>query len=92
MADDLTPGRPLSRAQEDHRLQQAILALLVHEHPAQRCVDEVIRELTDQPQDPMQRDAITNALRRLAAAGLIHRHGAFVFATRAAVRADQLRP
>lgn len=72
------------------RIEQAILAVLLEEHPAQRSIEEVVRELTDRPEDFAARDAIDNALRDLVAAGLLHRHGPFVFATRAAVRFDEL--
>ena len=76
---------------EDHQAQQAILALLLEAHPGQLAVDEVLRELTDRPDEFGPRDAVNNALRDLAAAGLLHRHGPFVFATRAAVRFDELK-
>ena len=90
MAGDLTPGAQPGGAGDDDRLQQAILAVLLEEHPAQRSVEEIVRELTDRPEDFAARDAIDNALRDLVAAGLLHRHGNFLFATRAAVRFDQL--
>jgi len=85
MADRLTPG------QEDHQLQQAILGLLVLEHPAQRSIDEVVRELADPPYTRSARDDIHRALHDLVAAGLLHRNGHFVFATLAAIRSDELR-
>ena len=90
MADRLTMRAGSRGAGDDDHLQQAILALLLEEHPAQRSVEEVVHELTDRPEDFAARDAIDNALRDLVAAGLLHRHGLFVFATRAAVRFDQL--
>jgi hypothetical protein len=37
------------------------------------------------------RDVVENAIRDLVGAGPAHRHGAFVFATRAAVRFDELQ-
>jgi hypothetical protein len=70
--------------------QQAILAILLEAHPGQRSVEEIIREMTDRPDDFSARDAISNAIRDLVGAGLLHRHGPFVFATRAAVRFDEL--
>jgi predicted transcriptional regulator len=63
----------------------------------------ILERLTDQDQqrplsvDEIARDyedndiAVHDALRSLQAEGLIHRTGPFVFATRAAVRASQLR-
>jgi hypothetical protein len=50
-----------------------------------------VRGLTDRPDDFAPRDRVNNAVRDLAAAGLVHRHGAFVFASRAAVRLEELR-
>ena len=74
------------------KAEQAVLALLLHTHPALLSVDEVIRELTaDCPDEFGPRDDYQNALRELVATGLAHRHGAFVFATRAAVRGDELQ-
>ena len=76
----------------DHdQVQQAALAILLDAHPAQLSVNELVRELTDRPDEFGPRDAIDNAVRDLVGAGLVHRHGAFVFATRAAVRFDELQ-
>ena len=38
-----------------------------------------------------ERDRIDNAIRDLVGAGLLHRHGPFVFATHAAVRLNELK-
>jgi hypothetical protein len=78
-------------AAEDCHAQQSILALLLDAYPAQLTVDEVMREMTDRPNDFAPRDTVINALRDLTAAGLLHRHGPFVLATRAAVRFDELK-
>jgi hypothetical protein len=67
-----------------------MLSLLLEEHPAQLSVDEVVREMTDRPDDFAARDLVEIAVRSLVGSGLAHRHGTFVFATRAAVRFDQL--
>jgi hypothetical protein len=75
----------------EERVQQAVLSLLLEAHPAQRSMDEILREMTDEPEDFAVRDLIDNAVRDLVGAGLAHRHGAFVFATRAAVRFDELQ-
>lgn len=80
------------RLHEDDLLQTAVLTILLDADPAQRSVDELVRELTAEPGDFARRDAVENAIRELVAAGLVHRHGEFVFATRAAARFDQLRP
>jgi hypothetical protein len=70
--------------------QQAVLAILLDGYPGQCSIDELVRELTDRPDDFAERDRIENAIRDLVRAGLAHRHGPFVFATRAAVRFDEL--
>jgi Fe2+ or Zn2+ uptake regulation protein len=80
-----------SVAEREDALQGAVLGLLVFAHPGQFSVEELVREMTDRPDEFSERDAIDNALRDLAGAGLVHRHGRFVFATRAAVRCDELR-
>jgi hypothetical protein len=75
----------------DHDLAaHAVLTALLAAHPAQRSSDELVRELTDHPDDFGERDRIENATRDLVGAGLAHRHGNFIFATRAAVRFDEL--
>jgi hypothetical protein len=79
------------RVSDEEQAEQAVLALLLDVHPAQLSIDEVVRELTDRPDEFAPRDRVNNALRDLAAAGLVHRHGAFVFASRAAVRFEDLR-
>jgi hypothetical protein len=72
-------------------VEQAVLAILLDAHPAQRSVEEVLREMTDRPDEFAARDAVLNAIRDLVGAGLAHRNGAFVFPTRAAVHFDELR-
>jgi len=76
---------------EEDLVQQAVLAILLDAHPAQRSIEEVVRELTDHPDEFGQRDRIDNAIRDLVGAGLLHRHGPFVFATHAAVRLNELK-
>lgn len=69
----------------------AVLGLLVELHPGQLHTDEVVREIAADPSDFGDRDAVTVALAELAQTGLVHRHDGFVFASRAAVRAEELR-
>jgi hypothetical protein len=79
-----------ARTSPEDRLQEAVLALVLDAHPAQLSVDELRRELSKDPDDFTRRDALSNAVRDLVGAGLIHRHDAYVFATRAAVRFSEL--
>jgi hypothetical protein len=85
------PAAGCERPDRDEDLvQQAVLTILLDAHPAQRSIDEVVRELTDRPYDFAERDRIENAIRDLVRVGLVHRNGPFVFLTRAAVRFDEL--
>ena len=89
MADLGERDQPAGVPRED-QLEQAVLAVLLDAYPAQLSTDELVREMTDEPDDFAARDAVNNAVRALVGAGLLHRCGAFVFATRAAVRFDEL--
>ena len=86
----MTPaGR--SPAEEHAQLQLELLTMLLAAHPAQRSIEDVIREQTDASEDPMAGDDAKNAILDLVGACLLHRHGQFVFPTRAAVVFDELR-
>lgn len=82
-------GREPPSHQED-LAQQAVLAVLLDAHPAQRSIEEIVRELVEDPAEFGERDRVENAIRDLVGAGLLHRHGPFVFATHAAVRLNEL--
>jgi hypothetical protein len=75
---------PMSEAEKQDHTDGVILSLLLDDD-SQRpwTVQEVSRELGD-PEDA------ADGLRRLMGAGLVHRLHDFVFATRAALRADQI--
>ena len=75
---------------EEDLAQQAVLAVLLDAHPAQRSIEEIVRELVEDPAEFGARDRVENAIRDLVGAGLLHRHGPFVFATHAAVRLNEL--
>jgi hypothetical protein len=75
-------------------LDEALLGLLVHDHPGLWSLHELTRSLTSSAQtadgcEPPAHDT-EDAIERLYAAGLIHRIGQFVFATRAAHSAQRL--
>ena len=75
-------------ATDDDALARAILDLLTIDHPGMWSMDELDRTLTPSaaPKSARTEDAIES----LYAAGLVHRNGAFVFATRAAHEAQRL--
>lgn len=87
-----TPGDPPSLANEDAEAEDAVLAFLLAEHPAQFTVAELTRELCGGLDDFAKSDAITSAIRDLAGSGLLHYHGDFVLPTRAALRFDRISP
>ncbi len=73
---------------------EALLGLLIDDHPGLWSLAELNRSLTSSSQttdggEPPTHDT-EDAVERLYAAGLIHRVGQFVFATRAAHTAQRL--
>lgn len=68
---------------QDDATDQAIMGLLLIDHPGLWSVEEVVREMGDELR-------AQDGLSRLAGAGLIHRFDEFVFATRTAARAGSL--
>jgi len=72
-----------SAVEQDESTDQAIMGLLLIDHPGLWSVGEVEREMGDELR-------AQDGLARLAGAGLIHRLGEFVFATRTAVHATRL--
>ncbi len=92
MLHNPNPGVAPGAAEE--ALDQALLDLLVHDHPGLWSLHELTRSLTSSGQtsggdEPPTHDT-EDAIERLYAAGLIHRVGQFVFATRAAHNAQRL--
>lgn len=71
----------LSPAEEDARIDGAILMTLLSAPHRPWSVDEITRAMDCNPSD---------SLRRLYGGGLIHRLDGFVWASRAAVLADEL--
>jgi hypothetical protein len=67
----------------DEATTDALVLTLLVEARTPWSIEEVGRELADP-------ESATDVVHRLATAGLVHRLGSFVFATRAGVRAAQL--
>jgi hypothetical protein len=82
------PGDPVDA------LAQAILGLLIDDHPGLWSLAELDRSLTSSGQTPPgaepPRHVTEDAIEVLYAAGLIHRIGQFVFAARCAHLAQRL--
>lgn len=75
---------------DDMVVESAVLKNLLVLHPTQIVFDELVREIADDPEEFVERDAIQRAVRDLVAAGLLHRSGDIVFPSRAALRFDEL--
>jgi hypothetical protein len=84
-------GSTTPRPSDEDQAEQSVLALLLEVHPALLSLEEIVREMTDRPDEFGPRDVVNNAVHDLVGSGLAHRHGSFVFASRAAVRFDELR-
>ena len=77
-------------AEEDDSVEGAALQLLLALHPAQVTFSELLRLMTMDEADFDQRDTADRAVDALVAVGLAHRNGDVIFASRAAVRCDEL--
>jgi hypothetical protein len=75
---------------EDGALEAAVLRQLLALHPVQLTLAELIREIAGEGAGYALEDAVERAVRDLAAAGLLHRHGDVIRPSRAALRFDQL--
>ena len=64
--------------------RHSVLELLLDHHPGLLSTEEVMREMTAASEAFADRDRIAVALRELVETGLVHRLGAFVFASHAA--------
>ena len=69
----------------------AVLETLLIDYQAHFHIEEIIREVAIYPAALGDRNDVADAIRDLGRAGLLHRQGDFVFATRAAVRGAELR-
>ncbi len=88
------PNPGCSPGPVEDSLDEALLGLLVDDHPGLWSLDELTRSLTSSSQtadgdEPPSHDT-EDAIERLYAAGLIHRVDQYVFATRAAHTAQRL--
>ncbi len=88
MADSLPANRTGEPDPDD--VQRAVVETVVDLHPLQLTLAELVRELTDTPDDFASRDGIEIAVQQLARAGLLQRHGQFVLPTRALLRVLEL--
>jgi hypothetical protein len=81
---DCAERDPLTPVAQDAKTERLVLAFLIAEYPVQLTIAELSLALNDR-EDFAGRDAVERAMRELVAAGLLHRKGAFVAPTRAAL-------
>jgi hypothetical protein len=91
MHDELTYGSGLSPVELDERNRNDVLQHLLLEYPTPFSVDELVAELTSPDDGFAERDGYLNAVRDLRRVGLVHLHGEFVWASRAAKSAWVLK-
>jgi HD-like signal output (HDOD) protein len=92
MLHNTNPG--ITPGDHESALDRALLDLLIHDHAGLWNLSELSRSLTSSSQaadtgEPPAHET-EDAIERLYAAGLIHRIGNYVFATRAAHTAQRL--
>lgn len=80
----MSANYPASPQADDDRYRRVVVLLLLSVHPATLTEAEIEREIVDD-ESFAARDAVDQALRDLASAGVIHRRDRFVALTRAAV-------
>lgn len=75
-------------AEDDARVESAVLHQVLALHPTSLTLEELAREMGEGP--GAGSEAIERAVRDLAGAGLVHHSDAFVRPTRAALRFEAL--
>lgn len=76
-------------------VQSDVLSCLMQAYPALLSLEELIRDWAKDPHDRRERNAVEEAVRVLARAGIVHElrttsGGLFVFVTRPIVRFEEL--
>jgi hypothetical protein len=75
---------------DDAMTEAVVLRQLLALHPIQLTLEELVREVADDPDEFAVKDAVARAVHELGAAGLVHRIGEVVLPSRAALRFDEL--
>jgi hypothetical protein len=82
---------PQSAVVEDERVEEAVLSHLLGLYPAQLTISELVREMTVASPIFVVVDQVERSIRELIRAGLVHRNGDFLLASRAAVRSEEIK-
>lgn len=80
----------LSTAKQEASVERGILSLVVGDYPEVYTENELVREVTRDPEDFGECETVERAIRSLWAVGLLHRYGPLIFPSRAALRFDAL--
>ena len=91
MADTNPTDRERNPADEDRKVQSAVLEFLVGENPDRFTISELSRAMNIGSADFGVEDAVERAVRELVGAGLLHCRGGFVLPTRAALYFERLQ-
>lgn len=90
MHDDDNPRRRLGVAEKDDRDQEAIMWLLIGEHPTQLTVAELVRIMVPPEAPSIESKEIERGVRELVGMGLLHCNGDTIRPTRAVLRLHYL--
>ena len=88
--DNPTGRSEFDPAPKDPRTERAVLALLLHEYPTLLSLEELAVALSGDSRHQDPAEAAERTVRALVAAGLLHRVGALLAPTRAALHFDRL--
>jgi len=76
---------------ETHEVAEALLDILVSQHPTLLAIDELVRMYAGFSREARVAEALVqDGLSELLGSGLVNRLGDYVFASRAAMRATEL--
>jgi hypothetical protein len=81
----MTPKPPKDPDKEDRAMQEALFHHVLDEHPTLLSRSDLVRELADDWEDWVQRDAVERAIAELFKQGLFRYLDDYVLPTRAAV-------
>lgn len=87
---DQTNEAELLPADEDRQWQRIVLMHVLALHPTYLAFPELAAEVSENPDDFTEGDALARAVRDLAAAGLLRMNGVAIMPTRAALHFDSL--
>jgi hypothetical protein len=87
---DRSEGDPVTPVEEDRKVQRAVLALVLREHPTHLTFPELAAEVCEDPNDFAEGDALARAVRDLGVESLLRSDGLHVLPTRAALYFERL--